>query len=790
MLLFFIGLIFGAISILGLEALAVFYIINRLTKKPGIKSSKQSAQVLDSQHSLDFAYNKQGPVWVLESEKLPKDKLPKEQKRKKDILEVYPIRKYAKLKDQTLLLKESDGSHTAIPLKGCVIEAVSASTLPSRKWAKRFPIKVESKSSIIYNLSKLIYIYLETSWEKESWGKALRLASCDDKKRLEWYTKLNKEFHSYIISLNIGYPSFMKPSVGSTVEPSSMGTIGEPIDRSGRFDGSSSRVRHLWKKFSRKALQPCVDNKPLSSYSSREERKVYDKLHPAQDSVLSSSSAKSGTTKVPNNSGEDYAEPLSSMFRPSGSQIQISGFSDSESDDKFITEEATLCCNLLIFRLFFDAKSHLGMKSSLQARIQRTLSNMRTPSYIGEIICTGIDVGNLPPYIHGMRVLPMDMHEAWAFEVDFEYSGGVVLDVETRLEVCELDANSESSSVGDVSSDLLEGFEYYGKQLNISEGNIGEQVQKSEEDAKLDGLKNSKSTTLAATSVSRWKCILNSIAKQVSQVPLSLSIRVASLRGTVRLHIKPPPSDQLWFGFTSMPDIEFDLESGVGDHKITSGHIALFLINRFKTGIRESMVLPNCESVCIPWMLAEKDDWVPRSVAPFIWLNHEASSDHTGASESFISQSGEAEAKMEATKSTSVDHPESKHQNPKNIDCIKQSPTIPRAVSMPSTTSAIPSIQNSKSLQELRTPLLESDKVQETGQQKKEEIPDYQSSPRSSPLVQKRSCAIEEYDSRPKKGGRRARMLDLGKKMGEKFEEKRRHIEEKSRHIVEKMKGP
>lgn len=65
-------------------------------------------------------------------------------------------------------------------------------------------------------------------------------------------------------------------------------------------------------------------------------------------------------------------------------------------------------------------------------------------------------------------------------------------------------------------------------------------------------------------------------------MPLSLSIRISSLRGTLRLYIKPPPSDQLWFGFTSMPDIEFELESSVGEHKITSGHIAFFLISRFK----------------------------------------------------------------------------------------------------------------------------------------------------------------------------------------------------------------
>ena len=67
-------------------------------------------------------------------------------------------------------------------------------------------------------------------------------------------------------------------------------------------------------------------------------------------------------------------------------------------------------------------------------------------------------------------------------------------------------------------------------------------------------------------------------------MPISLSIRVSSLRGTLRVHLKQPPSDQLWFGFTSMPDIEFDLASSVGEHKITNSHVAMFLINRFKVG--------------------------------------------------------------------------------------------------------------------------------------------------------------------------------------------------------------
>lgn len=68
----------------------------------------------------------------------------------------------------------------------------------------------------------------------------------------------------------------------------------------------------------------------------------------------------------------------------------------------------------------------------------------------------------------------------------------------------------------------------------------------------------------------------------LQKVPLSLSIRVASLCGTLRLYIKPPPSDQLWFGFTTMPELDWNLESSVGDRKITSSHIALLISNRFK----------------------------------------------------------------------------------------------------------------------------------------------------------------------------------------------------------------
>ncbi|KAM0007799.1 hypothetical protein Hdeb2414_s0132g00807341 [Helianthus debilis subsp. tardiflorus] len=109
---------------------------------------------------------------------------------------------------------------------------------------------------------------------------------------------------------------------------------------------------------------------------------------------------------------------------PSGSRNLGSQNSDTDSNDKMCRDDGTLCCNLLISRLFFDAKSSVDLRNLMQAHIQRMLSIARTPSFVGEIICTGVNPGVIPPYIHGMRVVPSDLKEVVAMELDIEYYGG------------------------------------------------------------------------------------------------------------------------------------------------------------------------------------------------------------------------------------------------------------------------------------------------------------------------------------------------------------------------------
>ncbi|KAM3374536.1 putative protein isoform X1 [Capsicum galapagoense] len=827
MLLLFIVFVLGAVTVIVVEAVAVVFLIRWLNRRAAREVDKAESESLDFDFTL---YQKQGTVWVLESERIPKalpvDKSLTQQKGKKEILEVTPTQKFAQIKDHHLVLTESDGSHVEIPLKGCTIAAVSASSLSSRKWAKRYPIKIESRASTSNGGSRILYIYLETCWEKEAWCKSLRLASCEDKEKLKWLAKLSIEFQNYLMSLNAGYPSFMKPYSSVGVDLS---------DKSSKFDGSSSKVRQFLKKLGKKAAKNVPENKGSSiSTSDHEERKISERAHSLQDLAFSGGGIKLAPTRKPLDfSTKDVVVPSStSSSFGSGSRSQTSVTSDAESDDRIFGDEGTLCWNLLISRLFFDAKRNDQMKTSLQARIQRTLSNMRIPSYIGEVTCTAVNIGNLPPYIRAMRVLPSDMNEFWAFEIDLLYSGGAILDVETRVAVQDIDLpegdepETESSAIHNVKYDLLERVEQFGKQKH-SEVNI-DKMDQTKEGEFSDGMRSSNSTPNVSTQVPKWKSIFNSVAKQVSQVPISLGIRIASIQGTMRLYIKPPPSDQIWFGFTSMPDIDFHLDSSVGEHKISSGHLSSFLINRFKGAIRETLLLPNCESVCIPCMLAEKDDWVPRQVAPFIWLNREAAGNNANGQVAPSSQptdatrvpevdrrgtNGNAESKTEnsgkrgwtAQQSKSLDphtllpvpmhSPETGTSNggSKQEKMKKAGWSALQSKSLdPHASLSVPIVQpstNNQPSEELKAPLLKLEEQEEGHRSSTEENIECKSPSRQLVLHEGKNQIAGEDDTKSTRIGRRARMLGLGKKMGEKLEERARHIEEKGRNLVERMRG-
>lgn len=173
-------------------------------------------------------------------------------------------------------------------------------------------------------------------------------------------------------------------------------------------------------------------------------------------------------------------------------------------------------------------------------------------------------------------------------------------------------------------------------------------------------------------------------------------------------------------------------------------------------------------------MLAEKEDWVPSKVAPFIWINNQ---------EAPSTEHEEAKHLDEANRETASSDQEGIQEGSNNTGSPLQQP--PNDTLDPhSSSSAAPKDQSTmnSSLKEAQAPLLTCEEQRECQRSSSENLECY--SP-SRPL----EVTEEHHIAEPKRMGTRAKMLGLSKKMGEKLEEKRRHIEEKGRQIVEKMRG-
>lgn len=195
-------------------------------------------------------------------------------------------------------------------------------------------------------------------------------------------------------------------------------------------------------------------------------------------------------------------------------------------------------------------------------------------------------------------------------------------------------------------------------------------------------------------------------------------------------------------------------------------------------------------------MLAEKDDWVPRKDAPFIWLNHETAEMRSHATatastrpeEGGLKDNGSSKRPVPSVPISSAGSEESL-KAVSYIDEAKQEPVAEASLHSQSSPGPAGESVHSNENDELRKPLLVTEKPQEDASESRVGSPMYTSLRAVIPVgEQPQASASTIGEDAKRKGGRRARMMDFGKKMGDKLEEKRRTIEERGRHIVEKMR--
>ncbi|KAJ9476420.1 Nucleus-vacuole junction protein 2 [Pseudozyma hubeiensis] len=96
------------------------------------------------------------------------------------------------------------------------------------------------------------------------------------------------------------------------------------------------------------------------------------------------------------------------------------------------------------------------------------------------------------------------------------------------------------------------------------------------------------STTLTLSLGSRFKTY---------SIPIVLAVVLRSLEGNLLLHVKRPPSNRLWFGFTTMPKMEIDIEPVVSERKVQWGMVTRLIESRIRELLQESIVVPNMDDI-------------------------------------------------------------------------------------------------------------------------------------------------------------------------------------------------
>lgn len=104
--------------------------------------------------------------------------------------------------------------------------------------------------------------------------------------------------------------------------------------------------------------------------SSREDNRFGQRDQSFQDSTSACSDETAPSTVPGNLATENMAQESLSLPNQSGFQSHSTMNADAEVDDKVMVDEGTLCLNLLLTCLFFDATRNDSLCTLIQAQIQ------------------------------------------------------------------------------------------------------------------------------------------------------------------------------------------------------------------------------------------------------------------------------------------------------------------------------------------------------------------------------------------------------------------------------------
>ncbi|KAK7081004.1 hypothetical protein SK128_010573 [Halocaridina rubra] len=294
--------------------------------------------------------------------------------------------------------------------------------------------------------------------------------------------------------------------------------------------------------------------------------------------------------------------------------------------------------NAMAGRLFYDFLRNPYWANKVQERVQRKLSKLHVPYFVGDVVVCGVNLGSTIPQLNAVGSPQVDPRGLWV-DMKVEYTGNFTMSLETKLDLMKLKrtdglgGNTPNTSsppspaeptphnvprvyTRSPSSDRLL------RNLHFETDTDDSVESSSEEECDEEGLAAEAGLPVGGSGPTsrRLLKLVDSVAASryfqhaaesrllqralqgVSNTRIELSVEVRRLAGTLALNVPPLPADRLWYGFRGVPDLVMVARPRLGDRTLNLPILVDFIQKQLRLIFEKVFVLPNMDDIVIPIM--------------------------------------------------------------------------------------------------------------------------------------------------------------------------------------------
>ncbi|XP_022917280.2 testis-expressed protein 2 isoform X1 [Onthophagus taurus] len=273
-----------------------------------------------------------------------------------------------------------------------------------------------------------------------------------------------------------------------------------------------------------------------------------------------------------------------------------------------------LWINSLITRVMFDAIREESVILKMKERIQRKLASIKLPYFIQELNCEELNLGTTSPIIKGTKTSPELNDRGLWLDLDINYEGLIVVILQTKVNLLKLKQPQQQN---------VEGIERVEGKSAIFHSDVDDSAESSTDEDSSKTNATSVSDQVKPAAGNRSKKIMKMVDRiteskifqvasenryikkamqDISNTDLRLKVEFKRCIGTLVLNIPPPPSDRIWFGFRTPPDLLISACPIVGERNISFLRVTSWIEKIIYKEFQKIFVIPNMEDLPIPVM--------------------------------------------------------------------------------------------------------------------------------------------------------------------------------------------